>query len=318
MKKILPLLFLIAFLFTTQTANSITIINTNENDISISACENEKYEYENVIKKVSLRDKFKRSPESQIKSFIKKHNKYTESGNYEKLKNLYSESYVNNDGFDKKTVFKMMEEAASAYKNISYTSIVKSINVINEKYASVEMYEKATGETSAPFKGIDENGCVESEINYTDYLIKEDGNWKLISSDVKKEVLKLKYGLAKNIEMEIFAPETIPANTEYDVTIKTNTFSDTMLIGSISNDKIKYPQDNVKDVLHAVKGDELTRVLKSNNENTNEYATASLAITTTAIEDDSVVVKMSGVAILMSRVNILQNKNSLNSKGVME
>lgn len=318
MKKILPLLILIVFCFATQTANSITIINTNENDISISACENEKYEYENVIKKVSLRDKFKRSPESQIKTFIKKHNKYTENGNYEKLKDLYSDSYVNNDGFDKKTVFKMMEEAATAYKSFSYTSIVKNINVINEKYASVDMYEKATGETSTPFKGIDENGCVESEITYTDYLIKEGGNWKLISTDVKKEVLKLKYGLAKNIQADIFAPELIPSDTEYDVTVKTNTFSDTMMIGSISNDKIKYPQDKVKDVLHAVKSDELTRVLKSNNENVNEYATASLAFTTTAIEDDSVVVKMSGVAILMSRVNILHGKNSQNTKGVQE
>ena len=74
----------------------------------------------------------------------------------------------------------------------------------------------------------------------------------------------------------------------------------------------------MKDVLKKVKDGTLSRVIRSNSNNNNEYATISVAITKAILEPGAVVVKMTGAAILMSRVNVLKVKNSINNKRVEE
>lgn len=296
------------FLFNSNNANAIVTLAQNNEEVKIEVQKDDIDSVEEAaIRRVSLRDKLQREPETQIRSFYKKFNKYSESNNLSKLKEMYSDIYVNNDGHDKATVFKMMEEASSAYKNIKYNTELKNIEV-NGMYAVIDAVETADGETVKEFPQVPGTGSISSKIQYTDYLRKENGKWKIIATEVFQEDVALKYGRAKIMTTEVSGPDCIPAGSEYEIGVKISSASEDLIVGSITNEKIKYPQEQPKDVLRAIKYDELTRILKANTDNYNEYATISLAISTANVEPDAVVINMQGIAILMHRVNVLNQK----------
>ncbi len=310
-KKIVFLLCLF-FAFVLAPMNGAQAITTAPIDaetvsVSVDAEDIDNEEFD-IIKKISLRNKLKRSPKAQIESFYKKYNRYTEHNDTKKLKDLYSASFVNNDGFDRDTIFKLMEDASSAYKNVNYTTDILNIDV-KGNYAVVKIKETAVGETTEKSARLNEVGYITSDIFFTNYLRKEDGKWKIISAEIESEQIVLKYGEAKKTNIEFYAPVVIPAGTEYDATVKLEAPDGVFIVGSIVNEPIKFPQINAKDVLRAVKSEELTRVLKSNTDNYNEYATVSIGITRAQVEPPSVVVNMTGMAIVMSRVNVINKKN---------
>ena len=182
-------------------------------------------EYENSqtdrINKVTFRDKFKKSPEAQINNFFKKYNKYSTKNNADKLKELYTDDYINNDGFDKETVFKMMESAAQSYKNVKYNTEIKNISV-DENTAIVKVYETATGETVKPIEKLNGTGAIKSEMKYIDYLRKEGTEWKISNSIILEEKVELKYGEAKNATFDIKSPSCVSAGSEYEVSLTAN------------------------------------------------------------------------------------------------
>lgn len=310
-KKIIFSIFLfVVFAFASfNDVQAITTapIETENMSVSVEADDIEKDEFD-IIKKISLKNKLRRSPKAQIESFYKKYNRYTDKNDMKKLKELYSDSFVNNDGFDKDTIFKLMEEASSAYKNVNYTTEILSIDV-SGNYAVVKIKETAVGETSEKSSKLNDVGYITSEMFFKNYLRKEDGKWKIISAEIESELIALKYGEAKKTNIQFYAPSVIPAGTEYEATVRLEAPDGVLIVGSIVNEPIKFPQVNARDVLRAVKSEELARILKSNNDNYNEYATVSIGITRAHIEPPSVVVNMTGMAIVMSRVNVINKKN---------
>ncbi|HIS89610.1 TPA: nuclear transport factor 2 family protein [Candidatus Avigastranaerophilus faecigallinarum] len=277
-------------------------------NVAVSA-EDDDFEETDIIKRVSLRDKFKRSPEAQINSFFKKYNRYSSKNNIEKLKELYSDDYINNDGFNKETIFKMMEMASGAYKDVSYVTEIESIKV-EGNYAVVKAHELATGETIKVIEKLKDTGSITSEIYYTDYLRKDGNKWKIIATDINSEKVELKYGEAKNMIVDICAPQKVPEGSEYEVTMKTKTPDGVFAVGSIVNEPIVYPQVQAKDVFRSIKSETLSRILKANKDKNNEYATVSIAITRAQVQPPSLVLNMTGMAFVMKRVNVLSlNKN---------
>ncbi len=268
-------------------------------------------EEENVIKKFSLKTKFQRSPESQIQSFIKKFNRYAEKNDMESLKKMYSDSFVNNDGFDKKTLFEMMSLAIDAYKDIKYTTTIEEIKIQGD-YASVKAHETAQGLTAKSQVQVKDYGLVNSDIYYTDYLRKEGGTWKLLSSVITSEKLSLRYGQAKKMNISIEAPDMIPAGCDYNVKVTTTSPDGVFMVGSIVNEPIIHPQISKKDVFKGMKSDVLERVLTSNTDNHNEYASVTIGITVPVVNPPEMSFDMVGMAFVMSRVNVVNKKNDNN------
>ncbi len=282
-----------------------------------------------IIKRVSLKNKFKRSPEIQIQNFYKKFNEYSEKNKSEKLADMYSEIYINNDGFDKKTIFKLMEDTTDAYKNIKSDFTIEKINISGNN-AAVDIHEIITGQTAKLSNKFNNEGSIYSDSYFTNYMRKEDGKWKITSSTIKKENVWLKYGEAKKMDLEINAPECVPAGSDYEVSIKIKQPDDITLntksgdeiqleavnpegmfiLGSIVNEKIMTPQETPDDTLRAINSGELARIIKANTENYNEYATASLGITRMDLGPESLALNMTGMAIVMSRVNVINKKNN--------
>ena len=324
-KNILAILLsLICIICFVEQANAASLIPHKDANVTVTvqADEQEECDETELIKRFSLRDKFKKSPENQIKDFFKKYNRYSSKNKVDKLKEMYTEDYANNDGFNKKTVFEMMDMASSSYKEVVYNTEIESI-VVDGNYAVLRAKEVATVETEKVFERVNDNGKITSELRFVDYMKKEGNNWKISATEVIYEKVALMYGEAKSLAVDISAPDCVPAGSEYDVTIKASTPEHTFLVASISNDKIVFPQERVKDVFRTVKNGELARILKANNTNNNEYATASIALTRAKVEPSSVVLDMTGIAFVMKRVNVLSvnqnmklNKESLDAKSV--
>ncbi len=306
-KIIYSLLIFAAFLLSTNVSSALTPINDKilGEDICVESCDDNTQEEIGIIKKFSLKEKLKKSPESQINDFFKKYNRYAEKNNIEKLKEMYDDNFVNNDGFNKETVFKMMEMAADAYENIEYVTNIENIKV-NGNYAIIDAHETAKGKTAREIKGLDDTGLVESDIYFTNYLRKDGNKWKITAANVKSEIVSLKYGEAKNMDISVTAPECIASGTDYETGIKINTPAESFVVGSIVNEPIVFPVEQAKDVYRAVKSDELSRILKSNTNNNNEYAAISLAITRAKVELPDIVINMTGMAFVMKRVNVIK------------
>ena len=304
-------LFISMFFLSSNLSFAITSLPKDTEKISVSVdVEDMKTKEKNLIQTIGLRDKFKRSPEAQIQSFFKKYTKYSEKNEFEKLKELYSDIYTNNDGFDKNTLFKVMQQASAAYKNVDYNTEILSIDV-SGPYAVVKIHETATGETSEKAAQINDFGFITSDLYFTNHLRKEDGNWKIIASNIESEKVALKYGEARNMDVVVQAPQYIPQDSEYEVSVRVKSPDGVLVVGSIVNEPIKFPQEQAKDVLRAVKYEELARILKSNSNKYNEYAAVSLGLTRPRIEPPAVVIDMTGMAIVMSRVNVISNNPSI-------
>lgn len=261
-----------------------------------------------VIRRFSIKNKFQRSPESQIKSFYNNYIKYSEKNNVEKLKSLYSDSFVNNDGFDKETIFKMMEQSADAYKDITYNTVIDNIYV-EGNYAVVDVHEFAMGTTTKKNIETDDFGLITSDLYYTDYLRKEGNKWKIISTYIKSEKVALKYGEAKSMPVDIIAPKSVPEGCEYDVKVNIESPDGVLVIGSIINDQIVFSHVQTKDVFKSVKSDVLERIVKANNNSNNEYVSSTIGITRASIEPPKLLFQMTGIAFVMSRVNVINKKN---------
>ena len=292
-----------------QSYAAISNVPQNSNYINIENIDDDNQEADR-IQKVSFREKFKKSPETQINNFFKKYNKYSEKNEIEKLKELYSDDFVNNDGFTKSVIFKMMD---TAYTNVKYKTEIQKVSVTGNT-AIVKVYETAMGETVRPIAKLNDKGQIKSEIYYIDYLRKEGTDWKITNSNILSEKVELKYGEAKNSEIEIQAPECVTEGSEYEVTVNTKTPDGVFVVGSIVNEPIVYPQIQNKDVFRAIKSESIARIVKANTAGYNEYATVSMAITRAKVEPTSVVIDMTGMVFAMKRVNVFSINKDIKIK----
>ena len=199
--------------------------------------------------------------------------------------------------------------ATDQYDGRKNMNVVKSISGWQSLYpafAVVDAHETAKGYTAAQIESLNDKGLITSEIYYTDYLKRDGNKWKITATDVRSELVSLKYGEAKNMPVEITAPECIASGTDYEVTLNTSAPLESFLVGSIVNEPIEFPVSQTRDVFRTIKSDELIRVLTSNSDNKNEYATVTIAVTRAKLEPPSVVINMTGMAFVMKRINVIK------------
>lgn len=246
----------------------------------------------------------------EIISFFKDFEKYMTKGNIDKLKTLYSDDFVNNDGFDKKTYFDLITLVSELYDNPTYSMEVVSVSRDGDfAYAIID--EKATAQTADRYKDINGTGIVKSNSRYLYYLTKISGKWKISALDTLTEKTSLCYGDAKYLDFDIKAPAKVKEGSKYSISFTVKELpDDALLIASLANDPIVYPQQNKNDVFRTFKkkNNTLERIVTANKEHYNEYATASLGVTKAGIakgdDIDMVKIFMTGMAFVLSRVNV--------------
>ena len=239
-----------------------------------------------------------KNTQQEIKEVFVKQDKFTNAHDLDKLSDLYSESFVNNDGFDKKLYFKLIKDTWETYPEIQYDTLIRDIQIDGD-YASVQTFETALAVTHEQSEKVDAYGELRSNANSI-YYLKKSG-----------EKSQLKYGDARFIKMDLNAPRVINAGEEYSAELSIDLADDESGIASIDKQLVIHPLDKPEEAFRAIGADsELERIFTANKKNINEYATASIGIAKSEPYDENhSKVYMSGIAFLMSRVNVIPQNN---------
>ena len=259
--------------------------------------------------KVLQKREFKTTTEA-IKNVFIKQDEYTNNHDIKKLSELYSENFYNSDGFDKELYFKLIEDTWKTYPDITYNTIIRDIQ-IDGIYATVQTYETAFAISHEQSENIEAFGELKSYASGIYHLKKTGGKWVIEHEQVLSEKSALKYGDARFIKMDLTAPQMVGAGEEYTALLEIELAEDESAIASIDKQQIIHPLEKPEEAFRTMLDTkELERIFKANSKNINEYATASIGIAKAEQSNDTRArIYMSGIAFLMTRVNVIPQNN---------
>lgn len=244
------------------------------------------------------------STNDELKEFFNDYWKLNNSKDIDKLMNLYDDSYVSADKFDKTKLKELAADSWKAYPKAKYDMKVLSLNS-DYQNATVLVKETIEGESESKVDYLNGNGYIESNALTVYYLKKFYTGWKIVSDYIIDEKTSLKYGVAKDITMKIDAPPLASPTQEYSSIVRIDVPKEYVALVSINNEEITIPAQKAEEVFRTVKSDGIQeRILKANNNKNNENAVASIGIAKTTITNRNVEVNIVGIAFLTSRVNL--------------
>lgn len=259
----------------------------------------------------------------EIRTFLHNLNKYSNEHNIEAIKEFYSKDYVSYDGFNYDGFFASVNETFKTYPDISYKSKIKSIKITGN-FATAEVIDTSYSKRQTPTQSIINNkpvldqkldGIMESKCHYVMYLKKNKGKWSVYSDNIISEETAIKYGKAKDINIDILSPHVVNEGDEYCITLNVEKKpKNAILLASLSREEIKYPPTIPQDIFKKVPKDgTLERMVKANKKGINEYSLASIGMTEISLNDTKTAInyEMSGIAFLMKRVNVYPLKNAV-------
>lgn len=259
----------------------------------------------------------------EIRSTLYNLNKASNEHNINAIKNFYSKDYVSYDGFDYEGFFATIDETFKMYPDISYKTKIKSIKITGN-YAAAEVIDYSTSKKQTPTQSIIDNkaildqkldGVMESRCHYVMYLKKNKGKWLVYSDNIITEETAIKYGKAKDAEIDIISPPVVNEGEEYCITLNIDKKpKNSLVLASLTREEIKYPPALPKDIFKKVpKAGTLERMVKANKKGINEFTLASIGITEISLNDTKTAInyEMSGIAFLMKRVNVYPIKNAV-------
>ena len=252
----------------------------------------------------------------QIKKLLQVHNVYANKHDLENIKALYSDNYINNDGFNKEIYFKSIKDTWDECKDLTYSTKIISTD-INGDFASVTVEEKATGTVYEQLETTAAAGEIHSKSTGIYHLAKINGKWLISGETLLKDESSLLYGESRFMNIELEVPSQVAAGESYTATVKVDTNdSDTYILGSIDKDLVTYPTQTPNPPMRAMpKSKVLERIIKANTDNIPEYAVSSLAISRakdSAFGDYKVY--MVGLACLMKRINVIPKNNYIKTE----
>ena len=255
-------------------------------------------------------NKENRKEVKQIKNLFKIHETYANNHDIKGLETLYSDKYMNNDGFGKEVYFKSIKETWDTCKDLTYETKIVSINVSGD-YASINVEETANGTITDMLDSNPIAGELHSKSTGIYYLEKVNEKWFIVGETALTDESSLLYGDARFMNIEIQAPNQVSAEEVYSTTVKVDAEPDMFIIGAIDRDTVTYPTSTPKSELRAMpQSQTLERLLKANTDNLNEYAVASLAISKAKnVQDATYQIYMAGLVCVMKRVNVIPKNN---------
>ena len=293
MKKFLNIFFVLTFIFSFCQQNSAqATLSTKKPNLSA----------------IGFHKRSELPPEMQIRKLFENYQKYTNSQDINKLLNLYSNEFKNNDGYDKTRLKELATEAWKELPNVKYTLSVLSVDVDIDN-ARVLVSERLSGLTKTPTENIEGSGYIDSESMSVYYLKRFSNEWLITSDFIICEKTAMRFGTAKYIPMNIDAPSIISSGEEYTAVVKIDIPEQYIGIVSISNEPISRNITKTNEVFRGVKSHGIReRILTSNKEDRNENAIASVGIVKPSIKEDTIDIDITGIAYLSTRVNVINHK----------
>lgn len=288
--------------------------------------ETDEISIEDRIAAVGFGKVFSADPKKEILNIFKKLDSYTEKQDLKKIKQLYSDDFINNDGYDLETYMKSVKNGFASYTVKNLFTKINSI-AINDDYAIAHVTETGEAETLKPIEGIEGNGLIISSSDVYYYLKKQNGKWKIASANIIDETCSILYGTAKSVYFSLNIPSQVKSGSEYTITLSFAPLKEVFVAASLFSSQIIYPMNLPKTDFKAIKGDGvLERLVTANSDNYNEYAIATIGLSTPKIiGTNQYDIETTGSAIVMRRVNVFSpmpqkiiKKHSKKTDGVSE
>lgn len=251
-----------------------------------------------------------KNTEKEIKNSFDLQIKYSNAHDYEKLKDFYAEKYRNSDAFDRETTFKIIKENYELYPDLKMASTINRLDV-NGDYATVDIYEYAQAK-DLKREDVELTGTLEAFAHTIYYLEKINGKWLITAEQAIEENNSIIFGEAQYLDLKLSAPMIVGAGESYTSTLEVNNLPrKALLMGSIMQTPAVFPlKEDEEDSLRVMEDLALERIFISNKKNINEYNIASIGITRAQpIPNGGVKLYLSGLAFLMTRVNVIPENN---------
>jgi len=288
------LLVFTAFNINCAFANGTKTEQQNACPVNVSECEKPKEEIQN--KDIETLQKF-------IVNFEKLQNKH----NLTALKQLYTEDFVNADGYNKTQLFNLISQTLANYPNIQNTYEISEI-ILTDKFATIFINQTVSATTKELSKITNDKGEYSAKLKTVMYLRRFNNKWKIYSEDVNYEYSALAYGSAKGVQAKINAPLKVLANTDYSAGVSINVPEGYNAIASINStqlaDKYKMASESYRQI--SKDNPTLERIIKANNIANNEAVMVSIGFTKQGNDMfKKPKIELSGLLILFQRVDII-------------
>lgn len=250
-----------------------------------------------------------KTTEKEIKSLFAQQTKYSNAHDYERLKDFYADKYRNSDAFDKNMTFKIIKENYELYPDLKMATKINMLDVTGN-FATVDVYEYAQAK-NIQREDLELKGNLEAFAHTVYYLEKIDGKWLITAEQAIEENNSIIFGEAQYLDLKLTAPMIIGAGESYSSTLEINNLPrNALLMGSIMQSPAVFPLQQDDEVFRVLEDLELERIFIANKKNINEYNIATIGITRGhPIPDGGVKLYMSGLAFMMTRVNVIpENK----------
>lgn len=301
MKKLIPALLLIMITVSSAVCCAKDVKDTvkKENEIKLTKEE---------LTTIGFHKKSEIPAELQIRKIFDDYQKHSNCKNIDGFLNLYDDNYKSSDGYDKNRLTELAQESWKEYPDVRYTIKVLSVNVDIDN-ATVLTQERLTGLTNSSVEYVKGNGYIDSESTAIYYVKRFSNDWKITSDFVINEKTSMRYGTARYIPMQLDAPAIVAPEEEYTAVLKIDVPKNYLALVSINNEPITYPLEKSTEVFRSVKNNGIReRILKSNDNDKNENAIASIGIAKPDVQDNNINVNIVGIAFLSSRVNVVKHK----------
>lgn len=246
----------------------------------------------------------------EIVQVFQRQDEFAKKYDIEGIKTVYSKDFINSDGFNRDIYFSLIDETWQTYSDITYKTKINEVNV-EGNFASVSTTETAVATTSKNL----ETGAIYGELRASSeciYSLKKVGDaWLISAEQVLRETSALKFGDARYIKMTFDAPKVVGAGMPYSSTIKVHAPSNLVVVGSLDQARIVNPAEEPDEKFRPFSDElTLTRFFTANEDNLNEYNVASVAIANAEpLSDGSVKMYISGLAFVMTRINVVPKNN---------
>jgi len=252
---------------------------------------------------------------TEIKNIFEQQKCFLNRAEIDNLKNLYSEDYVSNDGFDKATLFELYKDTLKIHPDIKYDICVTKITVDGD-YATVKTVNKSTATTAEKSVVTNDNGLLSVDMETVFYLKKQNNIWKIIAEQTISERTSLLYGECKKANIKLYVPEFVSSNKEYIATLELPENYAKFAMGSIKQELITYPSDDPGDIFKSFDSAGIVeRIFKSNTTGNNETVAASVAFASPCVgANNNLDLKISGLGVLLQRVNVFFEPQKQNKK----
>lgn len=278
----------------TLAASFLLLLTTGYAAAPISAAEET-----NEVQSIKSGELEKKNIETLLQNLSRDWN----SHNIDAVMGYYADDYLNNDGFDKKTVQELTKDFWKEYPDARSNSQTKEIRV-EGPFGVVGSRDTTTGTTAKEMVGLGTKGELVSKSEGQLYLKQQGGAWKIIGDRIDYEKIKVTFGLARQLEPVFAAPEQVKAGKQFSAKLELDLPAGLTAMGSITNASVQYPTPRPPDVWKfmtdpAAERPLLERVMTANTKNRNELLMATVGLTNASRNS------LMGVAILTRRLNVV-------------